>query len=249
MQNRASASLLMAAVLGLASDSFAGGKVGDQAAEQSLRYAALIDGLASRNQAPDVVDGKPSFPGDFDWADQERVLTAFRKSGRDGEETLWEELLKHLDDERYSLTMEFNDSEIGRNYSVGSLCRMLAYKHLAEDVLDHYASVERPVRVIKELWPNLAQWRKAREGKSLYELQIEVCELGLKELPNLMQLRFLEERRRKRMQMQVESQIDDLKQSKKAAFFPLVLDSYAFYGKDKSHPLKATANPTSLNAK
>lgn len=191
-------------------------------------YAALIEALASRNSEPDTSDGKPRPPAGFDWKDPSRVADAFHQLCHDGSDELWEELLKHLDDKRYSLTMEFNDSGDWTNESVGDLCRMLAYKHLADDVLDRYIPRDRPTRLIKELWTDLGEWRKARADKSLYELQIEVCELGLPEVANLPD--WVSDEKKDKTRHKIEAQIDELKMTKKAAYRPLVLDSYKIFG-------------------
>lgn len=210
-------------------------------------YAAMIEALASRNKKPEIVDGRPLFLPHFDWEDQTRVLKAFSSLRSDASEELWEELLKHLDDDRYSLTMEFNESGCGVNYSVGRLCRNLAYLRLVGCVLDCHVGAHPSVRWNKDLRPELRQWRQARADKSLYELQIEVCEMGLQNFDKLPG--YFSEERKQEMRRNIELEIADLRKTKQAKFQRFSLDSFAVYGKNKSTPPKASLKRESRKAK
>ncbi len=206
--------------LALASGAFLGPRLAQ--AKDPPDYPALIDALATRNPEPKITHGEPKLVAGFNLKEFDRVRKVLPQLCNDGSEELWEELLKHLGDERYSLTMAF-DGENYINWSVGGLCHMLAYKHLAEDVLDRHVSVNRPIRLLRDISDDLGGWRKARSDKSLYELQLEVCELGLAKLDKHPERHILMDGQKEKMRQKIEDELAELKASKKAVYRRLLL--------------------------
>lgn len=184
-----------------------------------------IDQLASNNPAPEIQRGRkpPIYADGYDWDEQDRVWRAFVQCARDAREESWEELLKHLDDKRYAITIKPEHS-FTENYSVGQLCRELAMYRVCT-VLER-----RSTTTLTKHWPvvanpgiaNLAEWRAKRAGKKLVELQIEAAELGLKKVGDLHQLSA---EQRTEMSRGIEADIRYLSNSKVPFFsrFPLGL--------------------------
>ena len=155
----------------------------------------MIDDLANRNAPPKLIAGLggspgtvPLFPENYDWEEQERVLGALARLEVNPTEELWEELVRHVDDERYSLTVMNNSGVYAEgNMTVGYFCLDLAEKQLRRVFERHLPAKERDERERKIPIPvgietNLKVWRQKRMKKSFCELQIEVCEQALKEL-------------------------------------------------------------------
>jgi hypothetical protein len=197
-------------------------------AEEQKTPAELIVALASRNPAPKLVKARigagnaPLFSQDYDWDDYKRVGRAWRELDSASTPDVWEELLKHLDDKRYSLTLDSaspglpGGDDVGENFSVGDVCRTLAQEWLTYPVKRHAVDANVPTKpwakiVPSIVLPDLAEWRKARATKTLYELQIEVCELALAELESLKAT--AEQKRQIRAALQAE--LDQLKTTKR----------------------------------
>jgi hypothetical protein len=201
----------------------------EQRVSKTKAFSQMIDSLANRNPAPKLTTvgfTKPIFPEDFDWNEQARVNRVFIQLRKNESEELWEELIKHLHDERYSLTMmDFN--EFAHNYSVGDLCYKIAYNRLYAGIEEHRAvnDIGRPVYLETGI-KNMLEWRKKRARKKLWELQAEVCELALKDIPNA---KGISEQARIEMRKKIEAQIDELKKTKKPVFVKFPVDSYDLY--------------------
>lgn len=154
----------------------------------------LVDDLANRNKPPKVVDAPrlgrvPLFPENFDWNEQNRVLLALEKVHRDKSDELWEELLRGIEDWRYSLTI-INIVDEPEDICVGTFCARLAHCRLMNVVTRHlpvtwHPKVGKPPRIVESVafdsvpW---MEWRQKRKDKRLYELQIELCEEALAKL-------------------------------------------------------------------
>jgi hypothetical protein len=181
------------AALSLIAVVFLGHAAGEQKAERDAKAVAkMVEDIASRNKAPKIVDlpnewprKVPRFPKSYDWKEQERVYKALAKLYKDTSVELWEELVRKAGDRRYSLTIVSQQSGNSRNDTVGNVCRRLAYDRLIDVFQRHMpAWPERcgwTVRLDVGI-EDLAAWRKKRNDKSLYQLQIEVCERALKEV-------------------------------------------------------------------
>src|SRR6266511_1870422 len=105
--------------------------------QEANMWRQMIDGLANRNRAPKGVSLRgsvrksPLFLENYDWNEQHRVLLAVRRLYEQTSEGLWEELLRNVDDKRYSLTLKDNSElYILCHTTVGSYCHGLAWDHL-----------------------------------------------------------------------------------------------------------------------
>ena len=76
---------------------------------QELTIKQLIDGLANKNPPPPFSDkgGPPlvTFPRNYDWTEQARVLSVWQQLNDRAEEAL-PELVAHLDDKKYCVSYE-----------------------------------------------------------------------------------------------------------------------------------------------
>ena len=95
---------------------------------------ATIEKLVNRNPVPKLVgtqgEARPIFDVKYDWAEYHRVWDALRELAPNAE-TLWPELVKHLDDDRYCMTA-WTFSENTHNLTVGEVCRQLISDSLSE---------------------------------------------------------------------------------------------------------------------
>ena len=129
------ASIILAVLLGAAAPgAFGQANVDRGPVERVRQLDRMIDGLASHNIRPRMVTGEDDwkdvlFPERFDWADQKRVAAAAKRIAEDESNDLWPRLIEHLGDERYSVTGGFDLADPW-TYSVGDLCRQLAYNQL-----------------------------------------------------------------------------------------------------------------------
>jgi hypothetical protein len=85
--------------------------------------SALVDSLANHNLSPQIVGQNPQqplFPDNYDWKEQDRVLDVVGDI-LNRTDSIWPELIDHLQDQRYSLTLNNDDAERVNNSSVGSL--------------------------------------------------------------------------------------------------------------------------------
>ncbi|HEV3255499.1 MAG TPA: hypothetical protein VG013_01340 [Gemmataceae bacterium] len=172
------------------------GRGGGRAAKHDQkRVAKLVDDLANRNSAPQLVGHNgnllPLFPAAYDWKEQKRVQEALRRLENDQTAEVWEEMIKKADDPRYALTFKNNSGVFAEdNRTVGRLCRQVAYdelvgvfrQHLPDNPPDAPEMGEIDLDVGVYQLGNLVEWREKRKDKTLSELQIEVCEQALKEL-------------------------------------------------------------------
>lgn len=160
----------------------------DPTANEAPDYDAIIESLVNRNPIPAIVDvgrgRRPLFPKDYDWEESYRVSRIRSELFRNEDPRLWECFLKHMDDNRYALTAGNSDPVDPRNYSVGDLCWNAAQARLEfAEVHEKTGNGERTDRLRLDLGnSNLRKWRKDRSEKSLYELQIEVCEIALEKI-------------------------------------------------------------------
>src|SRR5262249_22557312 len=98
------------------------------------KLAMMIDALANRNQPPKLVDdgvGKlPLFPAKYDWKEYKRVMSALGKVNREKTPEMWEELLRRTGDQRYCLTLKWDEDHALGNRTVGTFCSHFAYNWL-----------------------------------------------------------------------------------------------------------------------
>ena len=122
----------------------------------------------------------PIFSRDFDWAQYQRIWHTIVVLN-DHAEQAWPELVRHLDDKRYSISpLAWNGYTY--NLTVGGVCEELVGGTLAAAYYRHLQP-ENNVVYANLSWPNVSRnmhhiqpWCQQRSGKKLYELQIEACQ-------------------------------------------------------------------------
>lgn len=183
--------------------------------------ATLINNLASSNPAPLLAaptrNDTPRFAEHFSWIEQDRGVKALGILCQDSRVEVWEEMLNHITDQRYALTMFKDDPGHARNYTVGEFCGMIASHRLFRPLNRHIVTQEgrRPW-----LGPNisdLSKWRRERQEKKLFELQIEICEHALSAL-NDYKGDFWSVEDVKTMRRDIEREIDTLRKTSTPVF-------------------------------
>ena len=192
--------------------------------KQAAKHATkLVDAIANRNKPPELIGREnrfpevlPLFPEDYDWREDERVFKALKRLWADTSVELWEGLARrHKKDARYCLTVR-TAGDNAKILSIGDICDSLAYGRLVDVFTWHL-----PPAPGKESGPiyldvgigdkGLAEWRKERANKPLYELQIEVCENALRALAKE---KDLEEKEKKVLRKKIEDEIAKLRSTK-----------------------------------
>lgn len=156
---------------------------------------ALVEALVNRNPSPKLVGSRhqPIFDPKFDWKEDERVWEATKSLIRHAE-AAWPELVRHLDDERYCITLKWWSGHT-YTWTVGRMCAHIIFKNLSEG---YYQTLMGPAAArnvyarnvhsrmsrpeITDDSETLKEWCEKRSTKELYELQIEVCEWAIQEL-------------------------------------------------------------------
>ena len=138
---------------------------------------------------------------------RKRVQAAARALSQDNSNDLFGCLVRHFDDKRYAGTSEMYEG-CPWNEQVGTICFVIArnklqcaylrhlepgktfqyggptFNHVPENSRDFLPDgVQRELHDAPQLYATddgLAGWYRARKGKPLYELQIEVCEWAIK---------------------------------------------------------------------
>jgi hypothetical protein len=202
-------------------------------AKRAEEWTKRIDSLASKNTAPRLTRNnviyEPSFPHDYDWKDQERVLEALNALAQCSDPELWDILIAHGDDQRYSFTARrFGPNAY--NFSVGSACRMLAGEQLLwiGRMNSDPDSRGRPDVIVNLGLRDLDKWRSERREKALWELQVELLDKAALEVGKLERL---SDDQKKALIAQIERGKDGISRSRKAIFIRVHLDSFDFYSK------------------
>jgi hypothetical protein len=148
---------------------------------------ALIDGLVSRNPAPDTTklqagENKPGggFPRDFDHKKQKQVHRACDNLTELGPRA-FPFLIERLEDKRYCLTIEVAGYE---NESVGAICRWIIdtqlqpYGYFQKGYADPRGKPKRPGYAATFLKSQKAarQWWDKHKDKTLSQMQLEVLD-------------------------------------------------------------------------
>ena len=150
----------------------------------------MVEALANRNPAPEIVERSrwyPVFAKNYDWPAYGRAWLAFGTLIEHAEDA-WQEMVGHLGDDRYSITFKaVSTSGYGFNWSVGDVCGEIIVSYLTEGFLQHlqldkpaYARLRMP-DVTRDR-RKLRAWCEQRSVKRLFELQIETCEWAIAEL-------------------------------------------------------------------
>jgi len=146
-----------------------------------------INLIVSKNKKPSRGNGPLKLPPDYDFDEQKRVWSEVHGLFGDAE-SIWADIVDHLDDQRYSLTMESNISGRSYEWTVGDICHAIVARNLTQsyygslkpETFDRYRTLRSPVSLGG--LSDLKKWCQERKDKKLYELQIEVCELTMKAL-------------------------------------------------------------------
>jgi hypothetical protein len=207
---------------------------GEGSKRDATNAAKMVDAIVNRNKQPKVVErskGWPMivavFPESYDWKEEDRVRTALGKLLEDTSVEVWEELVRRgdKDDSKYCVVSVTRQAESADVWSVDAICGVCAYSRLTGVYRQHMPNDPR-----MEGWPlqvnigikNLADWRKERKDKPLYQLQIEVCEKAIVELSRV---KGLSKDEKATAQKKIEAEIEQLKKSKQPIFWK---DDYLF---------------------
>jgi hypothetical protein len=197
---------------------------------------AMVEALVNHNPPPKLVDkARPLvFDPKYDTRESKRAWHAFKELIPHAEEA-WPELVRHLDDERYSATF-LSPSDAVHVATVGEMCHMIIERNLEVAYFRHFnlgsmdvaVALERPemVRGTKEL----KAWCEARSSKKLYELQIEACQWAIKELNKNQEIRGVTPAMRRAWVAAVQSQTSSLLKSQEAVPFKGFGDDIESYG-------------------
>jgi hypothetical protein len=188
-------------------------------APSGVLATTLVKALASKNPSPDAEGnrGSASVPENFDWSEQERVWAVIGEL-MDRSEEVWPELVEHLDDEDYCITIEVFNGAI-HDWPVGIVCQEIIERNLSEA---YYRKLEpQSLEVYRKLRSprfeiELKDWCEQRKDLKLYELQIEACEWAMKELSKDDEFPRTSAEQRKEWIASVETEIASLKKSKQA---------------------------------
>jgi hypothetical protein len=154
--------------------------------------ARMVAAIVNRNQPPKLVWRDRGqfprrlalFPEKYDWKEDQRVLEALDKLYQDTTVEVWEAMVRRVDDPGYCIITVTDQRQDASMISLGEVCYWGAESRLL-DVFDQYLpwSFRFEFHGMLSLHgpSDLAEWRKKRADKSLYQLQIEVGEelLGL----------------------------------------------------------------------
>jgi hypothetical protein len=188
----------------------------------------LFDDLVSHNPKPEIKvhgDSRRLIPPEnFSWKENLRVKKNIQII-TDHVEELWPELVSHLDDERYSVSVPIAESRY--TFSVGGVCYKIICDTLAEAHFSHMK--DYPMDLVynrlgsKAMSHNddnisLEKWLMQRKTKPLYELQIEKCEWAIREMGKLKKW-FSDEDYEKTIN-EINQQIEEHRKTKKPVLNP-----------------------------
>lgn len=195
-----------------------------QATKRDAKEAAkMVEEIANHNKPPKTVErrgAKPSrfplFPKDYDWKEEARIRGALVRLEEDESIEVWESLVQKANDRRYCIASYSGSSSDVEMRSVGSICYGLAYYRLCEVFMKHLPSFPPHGSPI-QMWDvikDFPTWRKARKDKALYQLQIEVCEISLRELPKL-DSDDVSDKEKAKARKKIRAEIAELRRTKK----------------------------------
>lgn len=219
-----SLSVIVAVVLGeAAGGDGAKGSDSRKAAKRDAKDAAkMVEAIANRNKPPKIVERQkdypkwfPLFPANYNWKEEKRVREAIGKLYQDTSTELWEALVQGANDKRYCITSYSGNSADVEIHSVGWICRDLAYSRLCALFEKHLPSLP-PHGCPVQFWDirkDMPAWRKERKDKTLYQLQIEVCEMALRELSKV-NVEDVSEKEKTEARKKIEVEIAKLRKTK-----------------------------------
>jgi hypothetical protein len=205
--------------------------------------AKMVDAIANRNEPPELVKTPsrlPLFPKDYDWDEQERVRSALAKLHEDMTVEVWEELVRKSDDRRYSLTTK-NKAEDPENHSVGYFCSSLGWWWLKGVYEQHLPDDENSIKegakidLGMENHSRLADWRKKRKDKTLYQLQLELCEIVV---ARLAKVKGISQKVRDSTRKKIEAEIKKLRRTKRPIFVETNIAGIELYDADEAKKIR-----------
>jgi hypothetical protein len=128
----------------------------------------------------------PLFDEQFDWKENSRVCQAITTAIKNVE-AAWPELVRHLDDERYCITVH-TFSGFTYNWTVGNACRNIMGENLAAAYYQRIQPVSKlaygrlSIPEVARDVKLLKTWCEERKDLQLYELQMEMCEWAIDQL-------------------------------------------------------------------
>lgn len=215
-----------------------------------LNAPALIDSLENHNVPPQIVKRRIAYPAvfteDYDWREQDRVWRSLTELYANAEKA-WPEMVNHLDDSRYCIT--FNISMGGANYTIGDVLAKIMDAYLSEPYFRHV----RPLgSQLAFSWLGHSEfmeqhdekaWCEQRSQKTLYELQVEMCEwaiVRIRKLPD----NVLSEEARAKLITEVEKEIESLRRSKRPVVPPPIVGNslrWGLYTPDEAEQIRSRA--------
>jgi hypothetical protein len=213
--------------------------------DHDVTWDAKIDALANRNPIPKLVEKDhetfPVFAANYDWNEDHRVREILSELRGNASPELWERLIAHFADNRYALTMRYDEGD-PQVYSVGDLCHLMAAGRLtfASTWKSEPGSEDPP-----DIWLDLGlddipKWRRQRSQKSLYALQVEICETAVREIsiaPNL------SNSVKARIGTELNAMLHELKGTKTPfSFLEVSMDGYDFFDAESGQDARKLAN-------
>jgi hypothetical protein len=149
--------------------------------ELAKKYRELVRTLVSPNEKPvtrNTSGGSVHFPAEYDVKAQERIKAARQELYDNFEEAL-PFLVEALDDNHYSMTIDWADGDAYYNYSVGSVCCNVIESQLEvyRDKINFFGPGDWHRY---DYGPITKEWYRDRKGHSLAELQIEAIDWAIK---------------------------------------------------------------------
>lgn len=157
----------------------------DDDKQPNVKYRDLVESLASPNEWPTIskqtLQDKlylEDFPAGYDVAVQKKIEKSRQVLFDDFEESL-PYLIDALEDKRYSMTI-FN-RELGYySQSVGQICKQIIASNL--EVYRSSISFKGPAHWYRYNFKVSKEWWKERQGRKLYELQIDAIDWAIEQL-------------------------------------------------------------------
>lgn len=147
------------------------------AADELDRYTVkeLIGQLANKNKPPAQQGAKahPIWTKDYDWTEQTRIRNVWKELHRRAEEDL-SEIVAHVDDTRYSLTMAVSSGAY-YNADIGFIC----YHILRVNIEPYQRPGDKRFEAFMPYSGNredVAKWWTPRRGTRLKDLQLQSIE-------------------------------------------------------------------------
>ncbi len=165
-------------------------------ADRQKLLEQMFEAMASRNKEPAILEESevpskhfysnvPVVSAGYDWDEQDRVRKAVNTVRENISDEMWWQLRHHINDQRYSLTIVFDEGINVRNVGVGEFCRELTQAWLREAYRKHLPTVSG--RLPTDFGPEaiVSKNEKQWDGRPISELQIAVCEEAVKQFTML----------------------------------------------------------------